>query len=102
MTKIPDDVLDDAERGHNQSMQLAHTLSEGLTMFEPAVVVNALSILMAAQLVATDGQSCIHEELGLGLLGDEERLKLFHDSTVEYAATMRAGRDAVGDKPKAN
>lgn len=60
--------------------------------YDPPVLIHALAFMFAALLSATDGETTIHEQMGLGLLGDEERLALFRDEVKELTAALREQR----------
>jgi hypothetical protein len=63
--------------------------------FDAPVVAHALAYAYAALMVSVDGQLTVHENAGMGLLGDDERLALFCQEVKELATFMRTQRKAT-------
>lgn len=74
--------------------QLAERMSRVMDVedYEAPVLAHALAFLFAALLASMDGQTVLHEDMGLGLIGDNERLDLFREEVLEMVAAVRAKR----------
>ena len=77
-----------ARMGKALSLRWMQTITEEEAN-EPAIVVHALAFLFAGMLTAMDDESTVYENMGLGLISDQQRLALFMAEVNGMAKMMR-------------
>lgn len=88
---IPDDMMQLAELSSRRGKALALRMMDqiGENDNDAGTIIHACAFMVAGLISASDGTLSVHEKMGLGLIGDEERLTLFCDEVRTLAAQMR-------------
>lgn len=82
-------------KGKELALRMSQLIDE--EEYDAPILVHALAFMFAALLSSCDGLPCLHEEMGLGLIGDETRLDLFREEVLEMVKALRAKRQESPD-----